>query len=65
MISTSDFNVPLNPKTWPAGNRSLQLKSAGHPGMEDLSGDSIFYKDEPGQIFHTYSSNLAAAVEEF
>jgi hypothetical protein len=22
-------------------------------GVEDLSGDSIFYRDEAGQIFHT------------
>ena len=25
-------------------------------GIEDLSGDSVFYKDESGQIFHTYST---------
>ncbi len=25
-------------------------------GLEDLSGDSVFYKDEDGQIFHTYSA---------
>jgi predicted dithiol-disulfide oxidoreductase (DUF899 family) len=25
-------------------------------GMEDLSGDSVFYKDENGDIFHTYSA---------
>jgi predicted dithiol-disulfide oxidoreductase (DUF899 family) len=24
--------------------------------LEDRSGDSIFYKDDAGQIFHTYST---------
>jgi predicted dithiol-disulfide oxidoreductase (DUF899 family) len=27
------------------------------PGLEDLSGDSVFFKDDAGQVFHTYSSN--------
>ena len=26
------------------------------PGLEDLSGESVFYKDDDGQIFHTYSA---------
>jgi predicted dithiol-disulfide oxidoreductase (DUF899 family) len=25
-------------------------------GMEDVSGESVFFKDEDGQIFHTYST---------
>src|SRR6266568_228395 len=36
----------------------------GNPGMEDLSGDSIFYKDDSGQIFHTYST-FGRGGEEF
>ena len=31
---------------------------------EDLSGDSVFYKDEDGQIFHTYST-FGRGGEEF
>jgi len=27
----------------------------GNPGMGDLSGHRAFFKDETGQIFHTYS----------
>src|SRR5215469_4466812 len=32
--------------------------------IEDLSGDSVFYKDEDGQIFHTYST-FGRGGEEF
>ena len=32
--------------------------------MEDLSGNSVFYKDESGQIFHTYSA-FGRGGEEF
>jgi len=32
--------------------------------IEDLSGDSVFYKDENGQIFHTYST-FGRGGEEF
>ena len=34
------------------------------PFLEDLSGESVFYKDESGQIFHTYSS-FARGGEQF
>jgi predicted dithiol-disulfide oxidoreductase (DUF899 family) len=33
-------------------------------GIEDLSGDSVFYKDDAGQIFHTYST-FGRGGEEF
>src|SRR5262249_11278187 len=26
------------------------------PGLQDLSGDSVFIKDDTGEIFHTYST---------
>jgi predicted dithiol-disulfide oxidoreductase (DUF899 family) len=32
--------------------------------IEDLSGDTVFYKDEDGQIFHTYST-FGRGGEEF
>jgi len=32
--------------------------------LQDLSGDSVFYKDEAGQIFHTYST-FGRGGEEF
>ena len=49
-----DFNVSFRPDDMAAG-RAYYNWAYGNPGMEDLSGDSIFFKDEAGQIFHTYS----------
>ena len=55
----SDFNYDFNVSFTPA---QIAAKSAFYnfretdPFLEDLSGDSVFYKDEDGQIFHTYSS---------
>jgi predicted dithiol-disulfide oxidoreductase (DUF899 family) len=34
------------------------------PGVEDISGNSVFYKDESGTIYHTYS-NYARGGEDF
>jgi hypothetical protein len=34
------------------------------PGLQDLSGDSAFFKDESGQIFHTYST-YGRGAEQF
>jgi predicted dithiol-disulfide oxidoreductase (DUF899 family) len=49
-----DFNVSFTPEQIAAGNASYNFRQI-KPGMEDLSGDSIFFKDEAGRIFHTYS----------
>jgi predicted dithiol-disulfide oxidoreductase (DUF899 family) len=35
-----------------------------HPGVIDLSGDSILVKDEDGQVYHTYSA-YARGGEQF
>jgi predicted dithiol-disulfide oxidoreductase (DUF899 family) len=35
-----------------------------NPGLEDLSGDSVFFKDDTGRIFHTYST-YGRGSEEF
>ena len=43
-----------------SGTAYLQF-SATNPGMEDLSGSSVFFKDDAGQIFHTYTTTAAAA----
>jgi predicted dithiol-disulfide oxidoreductase (DUF899 family) len=34
------------------------------PGLEDLSGDSVFFKDDSDRIFHTYST-FGRGGEEF
>jgi predicted dithiol-disulfide oxidoreductase (DUF899 family) len=50
-----DFNVSFTPEQLASGTAYYNFGLA-KPGMEDLSGDSIFFKDDTGQIFHTYST---------
>ena len=49
-----DFNVSFTPEQLAAGNAYYNYQLM-NPGVEDLSGDSVFFKDDSGQIFHTYS----------
>jgi predicted dithiol-disulfide oxidoreductase (DUF899 family) len=53
-----DFNVSFRPEEVAAGRALYNFQQAPEwaAGIEDLSGDSVFYKDESGQIFHTYST---------
>jgi predicted dithiol-disulfide oxidoreductase (DUF899 family) len=49
-----DFNVSFKPEQIAAGKAYYNFRQT-NPGVEDLSGSSIFFKDDAGQIFHTYS----------
>jgi predicted dithiol-disulfide oxidoreductase (DUF899 family) len=49
-----DFNVSFTPEEVAAGSAYYNFGQT-NPGLEDLSGDSVFFKDDVGQIFHTYS----------
>lgn len=49
-----DFNVSFKPEQMAAGTASYNFRQ-GDPGMEDLSGNSVFFQDDAGEIFHTYS----------
>src|SRR5918996_553573 len=53
-----DFNVSFTPEQVASGRALYNFQQAPEwaAGIEDLSGDSVFYKDELGQIFHTYST---------
>jgi predicted dithiol-disulfide oxidoreductase (DUF899 family) len=53
-----DFDVSFRPEDVAAGQALYNFQEAPEwaAGVEDLSGDSVFYKDESGQIFHTYST---------
>jgi predicted dithiol-disulfide oxidoreductase (DUF899 family) len=53
-----DFNVSFTPEQIASGRALYNFQQAPEwaAGLEDLSGDSVFYKDESGQIFHTYST---------
>ncbi len=50
-----DFNVSFTPKEIAEQSAYYNYEHID-PGIEDLSGTSVFYKDEDGQIFHTYSA---------
>ena len=58
-----DFNVSFTPEQLGTG-RAFYNYQYMNPGLEDLSGDSVFFKDEAGQIFHTYST-FGRGGEEF
>jgi predicted dithiol-disulfide oxidoreductase (DUF899 family) len=50
-----DFHVSFKPEEIEKGEvcYNYQMRRVG---IEELSGRSVFYKDENGDIFHTYSS---------
>jgi hypothetical protein len=47
-----------------AAGRAFYNYEYVNPGLEDLSGDSVFFKDDAGQILHTYST-YGRGGEEF
>ena len=53
-----DFNVSFTAEQIASGRALYNFQRAPEwaAGLEDLSGDSVFYQDESGQIFHTYSA---------
>lgn len=58
-----DYGVSFRPEDMAAG-RAFCNFAYGDPGIEDTSGNSVFYKDESGDIFHTYS-NYSRGGEDF
>ena len=50
-----DYGVSFTSEQRAAGTASYNYR-AGDPGIDDLPGNSVFYRDETGRIFHTYSS---------
>jgi predicted dithiol-disulfide oxidoreductase (DUF899 family) len=50
-----DFHVSFTPKEVAQKNAFYNFRHT-HAGLEDLSGESIFYKDDDGQVYHTYSA---------
>ena len=58
-----DFGVSFKPEDMKAG-RAVYNYRACDPGIEDVSGDNVFYRDEAGNIFHTYSC-FARGGEDF
>ena len=58
-----DFNVSFRPEDLAAGRAYYNYRYT-NPGLEDLSGDSVFVKNAAGEIFHTYST-YGRGGEEF
>jgi predicted dithiol-disulfide oxidoreductase (DUF899 family) len=50
-----DFNVSFTAEQIAAGKATYNYRTGAKPA-EEMSGRSIFYKDDSGAIFHTYSS---------
>jgi predicted dithiol-disulfide oxidoreductase (DUF899 family) len=58
-----DYGVSFTAEEMAAGRAFCNFGYA-NPGIEDISGNSVFYKDESGNIFHTYS-NYSRGGEDF
>ena len=50
-----DFNVSFTPEEMEKGEMFYNYQKGQYP-REELAGVSVFYKDENGKIYHTYSS---------
>jgi predicted dithiol-disulfide oxidoreductase (DUF899 family) len=60
-----DFNVSFTDAEIALGRGYYNFTDVDvNPGMIDLSGDSVFVKDDAGQVYHTYSA-YARGGEQF
>jgi predicted dithiol-disulfide oxidoreductase (DUF899 family) len=57
-----DFDVSFTPEQIKTGKAFYNYRDGTVP-LEDLSGISIFYKNDKGEIFHTYSAFGRGAEE--
>jgi predicted dithiol-disulfide oxidoreductase (DUF899 family) len=57
--AASDFNFDYH-VSFPNGTREqgvfYNFAERPDPGIDELSGTSVFYKDDDGTIYHTYST---------
>jgi predicted dithiol-disulfide oxidoreductase (DUF899 family) len=52
-----DFNVSFSDDEISLGRGYYNYREVDvYPGMVDLSGDSVFVKDDAGRVYHTYST---------
>jgi predicted dithiol-disulfide oxidoreductase (DUF899 family) len=57
-----DFNVSFRKEDLEKGKVYYNYEMID-PGIEELPGDSVFYKDEAGDIYHTYSQYARGGEE--
>ena len=51
-----DFGVSFTPEERAERRGRLQLRHAAPSRSEEAPGISVFYKDDAGEVFHTYST---------
>jgi predicted dithiol-disulfide oxidoreductase (DUF899 family) len=59
-----DFGVSIRPEDLATGRAEYNYAPCDTGGFEDLPGDNVFYRDDSGNIFHTYSC-FARGGEDF
>jgi len=61
-----DFDVSFRPEDVAAGRAKYNFRTAPEwaAQIQDLSGQSVFYRNEAGELFHTYSA-YGRSAEEF
>jgi predicted dithiol-disulfide oxidoreductase (DUF899 family) len=52
-----DFNVSFRPEDRASGRTMYNFVTGADPGMGEREGISVFYKDDAGHVFHTYSTH--------
>jgi predicted dithiol-disulfide oxidoreductase (DUF899 family) len=58
-----DFGVSFTPEELAAGRAFYNFRHS-NPGLEDMSGNSVFFKDDAGRVYLTYSA-FGRAGEDF
>jgi predicted dithiol-disulfide oxidoreductase (DUF899 family) len=51
-----DFHISFRPEELRSHKATYNYRDFDPKDTQDLSGNSVFYKDDDGQIFHTYST---------
>jgi predicted dithiol-disulfide oxidoreductase (DUF899 family) len=59
-----DFHVSFRPEELAAGRAVYNFREFDPQGHADLSGNSVFYKDESGAIYHAYGA-FGRGCEQF
>ncbi|WP_265517116.1 DUF899 domain-containing protein [Nitratireductor luteus] len=58
-----DFNVAFRKQDLEQGKAIYNYEVIKDPGIDDLPGLSVFYKDRDGAVFHTYSTYARGGEE--
>lgn len=58
-----DFNVAFRKQDLEQGKAIYNYEVIKDPGIDDLPGLSVFYKDRHGAVFHTYSTYARGGEE--